>query len=317
MDSLGIFFHSAETILTFLLVGILGYHLAKIGWFNSDASTMFSRLLTKIVIPCNLFCNIQASMTKQDLIGNAGMILVALVSVLLALGVGWLVAGLAKLPRSHRAIFIANFACSNTINIGLPVNSALFGDAALPPILMYYMANTIAFWVICSPMLAADSETREAAPVLSLTTVKSVFSPPLLAFIFGTAFLFAGISMPKTIGNAMGIVADLVTPVSIMCIGISIYETGIKNIRLDREILLLCAGRFVASPLILAGLLHFLPAPELTYKVFIIQSSLPPPASVALLAIYYQTDAKYASVSISFTTLCALVTVPIYMMILG
>lgn len=315
--SLGILFHSAETILAFVLIGVLGYHLAKIGWFGPGVSLMFSRLLAKIIIPINLFHNIRTAMTREEFIANSGSIAVPLLSILLAAGAGWALARAANLPRGRRGLFITCFSVSNTINIGLPINTELFGDAALPAILMYYMANTIVFWTLGNYLLAADSKTREPVPVLSVTTVKRIFSPSFLAFLFGSAVLLAGIPVPLPLGNAMKHVGGMMMPLSTMCIGIAIFETGIRNIRLDREILLMCLGRFVAGPLILAGLLKLAPVPELTYKVFMIQASLPPPTTVALLTIFYRTDPKYASVSISFATLCAIVTVPVYMMILS
>ncbi len=317
MSSPGILFHSAETVFTFVLIGALGYHLAKIGWFNRDASALFSRLLAKVVIPVSLFHNIMTAMTREEFLANAGSILVPLASIVLALGVGWAVAVLAKVPRGRRNIFIVCFGVSNTINIGLPINTALFGDGALPAILMYYMANTIAFWTICNCLLSADSKTREPAPVLSLTTVKRMFSPSFLAFIFGSALLLAGVPVPAALGNAMKHVGSIMMPLSTMCVGVAIFETGIRNIRVDRELVLLCLGRFAAAPAILAALLHFAPAPELTYRVFMIQGSLPPPMAVALLTIFYRTEPEYASVTISFATLCAIVTVPAYMLILG
>ena len=317
MGNLETLLHSVETIFTFFLIGVLGYYLAKIGWFTAESSAMFSQLLTKIVIPVNLFYNIQIAMTRREFIANSGSMLIPILSIVIAIGVGWLVARAARLPRSHRSIFITAFACSNTINIGLPINTALFGDTALPAILIYYMANTIVFWTFGNYLLASDSKTREPAPVLSMTTAKRVFSPAFLAFVVGALFLLAGIPLPATLGNAMKYVGNMVTPVSTMCIGIAIFETGFKNIKVDREILLLCLGRFVISPLILVGLLYLMPVPELTYKVFLIQASLPPMSSIALLAIFYQTDTKFASVAVSFTTLCALVTVPIYMQILS
>lgn len=317
MATLDIFLHSSETIVTFLLIGVLGYYLAKRGWFDGDSSVMLSRLLAKIIIPLNLLYNIETSMTREIFLANASSIPMPVLAQILSIGAGWVVATLVKVPQRHKSIFIVTFACSSTMNIGLPINLALFGDTAITAILMYYMSNTIIFWTIGNSMLAADSPVQKQVPMLSLPGVKRMFSPSLMAGVIGAGMLLAGISLPGVIENAMKHVGNMVTPVSTMCIGIAIFETGWKNIKLTREVGLLCLGRFIIAPVILAVLLWFSPVEALTYKVFMIQASLPPPPTVALLAIFYKTDAEYASVSISFATLCALVTVPVYMMLLG
>jgi predicted permease len=232
-----------------------------------------------------------------------------LIVMLLALVFVWRV----NMIQSHRNIFITACACSNTINIGLPINLALFGAEALPAVLVYYMGSTVVFWTLGHYLLASDARDMPKAPVFSLTTGKRILSPPICGFLAGLLLLVLGIKIPPAIGIAGSQIAGMTTPLSIICIGIAIYQTGLRNIRVSRDVGLIALGRFVVSPLVIIGLLYFFPVPEMMRNVFIIQSSLPPMSNIALLAIKYKSDSGFAAVSVSFGTLCALVTVPAFM----
>lgn len=307
---------AVECVVSFFLIGLLGYWLTKKRWFSAESSAMLTRLVTVVVIPVNLFYNINVSTTKADFLPILHYMLIPAASILIVMLAALLFTRCVAMQASHRNIFITASACSNTINIGLPINLALFGTESLPAILIYYMGNTVVFWTLGHYLLASDAQDLPKAPVFSLTTGKRMLSPPICGFLAGLLLLLLNIKIPPMLGIAGGQIAGMTTPLSIICIGIAIYQTGLRNIRVTRDVGLIALGRFVVSPLVIVGLLHFFPVPEMMRNVFIIQSSLPPMSNIALLAIKYRSDSGFAAVSVSFGTLCALVTVPLFMVIL-
>jgi predicted permease len=50
-------------------------------------------------------------------------------------------------------------------------------------------------------------------------------------------------------------------------------------------------------------------------KVFIIQSSLPVMTLTAVVARTYEADAEYAAIMTTVTTIAAMITIPIYMLL--
>ena len=80
------------------------------------------------------------------------------------------------------------FPCSLTpipSSWDFPINQALFGDASIPYVLIYYMCNTTFFWTLGTYLIQRDGE-GEAQFDLK-TSLKKVFSPPLMGFILGTS----------------------------------------------------------------------------------------------------------------------------------
>jgi predicted permease len=307
---------AVESVASFFLIGLLAYWLTKRRWFTDESSTMLSRLLICVILPVGMFYNINVSTTREHFLSLLPYALLSIASVLATMLLAIAVARLLRMARSRRNIFAASCACSNTIYIGLPVNLALFGTESLPAILLYYMGNTIVFWTLGNYLLASDAADGVKTPVFSVATARRIFSPPILGFAAGLLLLTLNVKIPPLIGIAGSQLAGMITPLSIICIGIAMHRTGLANIRLTRDVALVALGRFVVSPLILLGMLYFFPVPELMRNVFIIQSSLPPVASITILAIQYKADAGFAAVSVSFGTLCALVTVPAFMALL-
>lgn len=169
-----IVFHALETVLTFFIIGCIGFVLAKRGWFQVESQLMLSRLVTIVALPPLLLYNISSSFTRDELLHLLYGSLVPFTSISFTLCLGWLAARVFNVPHSRRGVFCASFSFSNTIYIGLPVNLALFGEGALPYVLLYYIGHTILFWTVGNYAIAADGE-KENEKLLSLGTLKKNF----------------------------------------------------------------------------------------------------------------------------------------------
>lgn len=303
--------HALETVVSFFLIGWLGYCLTKRKWFTDESADMLSRLVAKVIIPVNLLYYINTTTTKEEFLPIMRHIFAPAAAIAATMAIAAAVARLIKIDRSRRSVFITAFSCSNTINIGLPINLALFGVESLPGVLIYYMANTILFWTAGNYLLASDSDEHASVSLFSRETLVRMFPPPILAFLAGLALMIVDIKIPNVLASTGKHLGSMTTPLSIMCIGITIFQTGLSNLKFDRDLAVLSVGRFVISPLVLLAFLHFLPVDPVMRNVFIIQSSLPPMSSIILLTIAYKTDSKFAAVAISLLTFAAVVTIPI------
>ncbi|MGL4209561.1 MAG: AEC family transporter [Candidatus Adiutrix sp.] len=313
---LAIIQQAIDPVLTFFLMGLVGYVLDKRGWFTLETKAMLPRLVTLITLPPYLFMNILRTFSRDDLAEFVYGAMVPAISVLLTFALGVLLAKIIKVRKSRRGLFQAGFAASNTIFIGLPVNLALFGEAALPYVLLYFFSNTVFLWTVGVYCISRSGE-GQGGPIASWHTLKLIFSPPLIGFFLGIAAVLLNFSPPTFVGNAANFIGDMTTPLAIIFIGITLAGVRLRNIKIDLDVIMLILGRFVFSPLILIGTALLMPIPPLMFKVFIIQASLPMVSTAVLLADYYRTDTQYASVAVSLTTIMALVTLPLYMLILS
>ncbi len=309
-------FHAVESVLTFFIIGCIGYFLAKRGWFSKESNFLIARLITLVALPLYLVYNINSIMTKQELMTLAYGLVVPFSSIVINLIACVAISRAMKIPDSRIGVFRSSFAFSNTIYIGLPVNLALFGEMALPYVLLYYFGNTCFFWTIGNYFLATDNPENRTS-IFTKGSLKNIFSPSLCGLFVGLLLLSFDLKLPVFIANSFRMLGSLTTPLVIISVGVTLHDLGLHRIRIDREILMIIFGRFVFSPLIVVGVSYLFPIPDLMRQVFIIQSSLPVMSSVAMLANFYRSDVDYATVSVSSTTILSLVTIPVFMVLVS
>jgi len=305
-----------ESILPIVFIIALGYILSYKKWLDESASELFSRIVVKISLPCLMFYTVIENLERSQLSHMIFGLIAAFLSILITYLIANIFVILLKFDRKKAGLFSAIFAFSNTIFVGLPVNQALFGNKAVPYVLLYYVANTTLFWTMGLYNIRKDVENPNG-DFSMYQALKKIFSAPLLGYIVGIIFILLGIKTPQFLVDTAKYIGQLTTPLSMIFIGISIYMTDLKDFKLDKNVLFLLIGRIIIAPIITILVLHLFKLNILMEKVFVIQSALPVMTQIAIVAHAYKRDQKYPSIMIAATNLLSLIVVPIYMYIIS
>ncbi len=312
--------NALESVLSVILMIALGFVLAKRRWFEGNSSALLSKLVVSVALPAYMISNLMGGYDRAKLLSMLPGLPVpfAVMASCFAIAAG--IAVLIGLPRGRRGTFASMFALSNTIFIGLPVNLVLFGDESLSSVLLYYIANTTLFWTIGVYGIAADGAVRSGRPRPSLVSaegLRRILSPPLVAFMAAVAMIMLGIRLPKSIMDFCKTLGSMTTPLSMLFIGIVISRVEWKKLKVERDLLLVLAGRFLVSPLLLVLVVRPLDLPLLMKQVFLVQASMPAMTQTPILAATYGADPEYAGVATSLSTVLSLATIPLCMILVG
>lgn len=115
---------------------------------------------------------------------------------------------------------------------------------------------------------------------------------------------------------------SIVTPLSLIYIGIVLYNAGLSSIRFDRDTIFALLGRFVLSPAVLIVLMltgtHFSGThlPAMLQQTQIVQSATPMLAVLPILATEAHGDVNYATNVVTTSTLLFVVVVPVLMQVI-
>ncbi len=315
-------------VFSLLLVVGVGYVLAALGWFSPESRRLLPRLVTNVALPPFLLCTILRSFGREDLAHMLQGALLPLVAMVLMYALAWVTGRAARVDRRHFGLFCACVSNPNTIFIGIPVNMALFGEAAVPYVLLYYFASAAFFWTVGNYAISRDEraggsaarrEEAGAVPAESRLAgrLKNIVSAPMLGFLAGFLLALLEVEPPRVILDAARLVGGLTTPLALIFIGVTLQGMELRRLHLTRDMLLALAGRMVASPLLMWALLPFFGLPELMGRVFVMQASLPVLMQVAILSGYYGTDPEFGSLMVSLSTLACAVTIPVWMVLLS
>ena len=310
-----IFLRSISGILVILGMILVGFVIGEKGWFDDKSRGLIAKLVTQVALPCYMLYTITQRFTAADLLKMLPALRFPALSMVILLGIATGVARIFAVRQDRRGLFISMFFNSNTIFVGLPINQALFGDASIPYVLIYYMCNTTFFWTLGTYLIQRDGE-GEAQFDLK-TSLKKVFSPPLMGFLLGLVLVMLQIKLPAFLASDLQYLGNLTTPLSMIFIGLSVSHVGVKQLVLGKEQLLILLGRFLVAPLLMASIVYWVPLPSLKKQVFIIQSAMPVMTNAPVVARLYGADSDYAAVMVTETTLATMVVIPILMLLMA
>lgn len=310
--------HGLEGIFEVLFIIAIGVALTKKGWFGSDMSAVFSKLVMKVSLPLYMLCQMEKDFTHDSLIRIAPDLILPFASIFLAYIVGRIAAKVLHIRRERQGVFVTCFFIANTIFIGLPVNLALFGTQSVPSVMLYYMANTTMFWTLGIYHIVNDSQGGKGnMPLFSAQTIKKVFSPPLMGFLIGLVFVLANIKLPNFLLTFFQYVGNMATPMSLLVIGIEMAGISLSDIHWDRDVVGALIGRFLVCPACVLALLPFIPVTPMSAQVFTMQASMPAMTQMTVVAKSIGADVRYSTQVTFITVVMGIVVIPLYMFIVG
>ena len=313
-----IFLTSIQSIVPIIVIIILGYFLQVRGWFQESFGNDLSKLIMNVAMPVAIFVSVMKYLTLDKLISLSGGLLYTFVAFILGYIVAYIAVMVFKVRPGRRGTMINTFVNANTIFIGLPLNVALFGDQALPYFLIYYITNTISTWTLGVYLMTSDSKSGQSKET-SKFDWKKLLPAPLVGFLVALLFLILRISIPDFATNTLTYVGNIVTPLSLIYIGIVLAKAGLNTIAFDKDTIVTLVGRFILAPLIMLLVLKFF-APNMApaeFKTFMIQSATPALAVLPILANQGKGDVEFSTNVVTLSTVLFIVVIPILQTLLG
>ncbi|HLV10419.1 MAG TPA: AEC family transporter [Halanaerobiales bacterium] len=310
-----VFINALQSVFSILIMISIGCILTARKWFDEELARLFSRIIINITLPALMVHNMVTSFTGDELLALLGGLRIPFITILVSYLISISVSHVFDIPRNRRGLFRTMFAFSNTIFIGLPVNIALFGEISVPYVTLFYIANTTLFWTLGIYEIRRDDGAVEG--IFSMETVKRIFSPILMAFIISVILVLVGFKLPNFILDTLKYMSNLTTPLSMLTIGIIIYQIRPDEFKINRDLILILLGRFLLSPLIAYSVFKLFGGSFLMLKVFVIEAAMPVMTTIAIVGHAYNADHRYASVMVTISTIISLIMIPIYMYLLG
>ena len=210
---------------------------------------------------------------------------------------------------------------SNTLFIGLPLSTQLFGDVCVPYVMIYYLANTIFTQSVILMLVERSGTASHSRGIKGF--LKDVFTkPPILTVIASVLMLIVGFRPPEVFMSFAKYISGSVSPLALIYCGFIIYELGLSNLRPSqlrqmKGLPTMLAARLVISPLICAGMCRLFGITGLAYQVFVVESALPVVSQVTVMAGDFGADDKYAATGATLSTLACFITIPVLMVLMG
>lgn len=321
-----IFWTSIQSVLAIMFMIAIGYFADQKNWFDQQFSKSLSKIIMQVALPASIFMSMMEHFKPNQLANLSIGLIYSILSISIGLLLASLIVSFLKLSKGQRGLMITAMNFANTVFIGMPLNEALFGTISIPYLLVYYIVNTIMLWTVGVWIIAADDPTINSKGQKVKFDWHHLIPAPLWGFIVALPFIF--IPWLKThllvsfVTTTLSKIGGLVTPLSLIYIGIMLSNFGLKNMKFDRSVIVTLFGRFVTAPIVMTILIFIGAQAGLTiipvfYKTLIIQAATPTFAVLPVLATTYHSDVQFATNIVVTSSVLFIIVVPIIMLIMG
>ena len=311
------FFNALSACFVLLMIMSVGYLMGRLGWMTQREKSFVSKYIVNIAVPCNCVVGLLDNLDREGIVQAAGMMAAGVASVILTVLVSATVATLLRLPHERWGVFVAMAGFSNTLFIGIPVCTQLFGDVSMPYIMLYYIGHTSLMQSI-GMMLLERAGSKAGQKGSFLQFCKDVFlKPPILSVAFSIVLLALGWKLPPVLMRFADYISGSVSPLALIYCGFIVYEVGLKNLRFAQGLPAMLAVRLVVAPVISLACCSLFGMEGLDLQVFVVESALPVVSQVNVAAGAYGADEKYAATGACLSIMGSFVTIPILMLVLG
>ncbi|ERT61700.1 AEC family transporter [Megasphaera vaginalis (ex Srinivasan et al. 2021)] len=313
---------SVENIMPLLILIVIGFVLRRQDIVGDGVGSGISKLLMQVALPAAVFLAIYRYLRFDIFQGLfTGFILVAL-AITIWFAAAYLWCRLASVRRGRRGVLLNIFANPNVVFVGMPVCTALLGDQSVLYFLVFFIWNNISTWILGECFLLQDQMEQDRYANKRRLRVKNFLSPPLLGLICGSIWIAAGIALPPLCEKTLSLLAAMVTPLSLLYIGIILAESGLKSIRFDGDLAAAVIGRLVAAPLIMYFVLFFGESligslGRMQFNTYMIMSALPVMAVLPILSNEFHGDTPFATAAVTVTTVFFLFSLTVVIAFLG
>ena len=307
--------HSLSAVLIVMFMVGVGWLFGKLGYIKKEHKGLMIKLIISAGMPALVVNNVFGNLDLASLDRPVLLFLLPALSMLLTLLLGILLAKILKPDARRRGGFITMCAFSNSIFVGLPMNTGLFGDAAVPFVMCFYIVNTTLFWTVGNYLISrsGEGETHEKGFFKNL---KKLVSPPLIALAISLPLLALGVKMPEAVIKLSGYMGNIVTPIALFYIGYALYEYGLKSMKPDKYMIGVALMRFIAAPLVMLALCKLFSFGGMPSGVMVVESAMPVMTQAVVLAAAHDADESFVAGGMSLTTLGCFVLVPLLMLLL-
>ncbi len=287
-----------EQVIILFLVVLVGVVCRKLGYFNDATIHGVTQLVVNITLPCVTIYNMQRPFDTQVLVNFLLTLVLTAVFILAALfGTMFL---FRSRPHAKLAVLANLQGFSNCGFMGYPIILAVNPDW-----MIYAVAYNIAFifisWTVGVSLYAGKE---------NMSVKRALLNPNVISSVIGFALFCLNVTLPDILGQTLSLVGGLTTPLSMLLIGTRLVGLRPREFA-DPDYHITSALRLIVQPLLVFAILRMLPiAHEVSATIFLL-TAMPCGTLTVMQAELYGGDTKFAAKVVAYSTLVALVTVPV------
>jgi hypothetical protein len=228
------------------------------------------------------------------------------------------------LPTAAPSVRAISATFGNTLQIGVPMAAALFGEAGLGIHITVVSLHALTLLTVLTTLVemdlararARDEATATLASTLATTLRNTIIHPVVLPVVAGMAWNATGIGLPPVIDEALELLGSAVVPLCLVLIGMSLAYYGVRGAA--RGAVLLSMLKLLLLPAVVLVVAHWaFGLTGLPLAVIVMMAALPVGSNALIFSQRYETLEAEATAAIVFSTFAFVLTAPLWLAVLA
>lgn len=312
-----------ESIATIIILTGIGFLAARLGIIKENDTKAFSNLIFYITSPALILSSITGYFTRETVLSSLAVPQFAVLMTLLSIIAAYAVGKIIKVEdQTQLDIFYMTVSFCNTVYIGLPIVTSIYGESAAGFVFFYDLGSGMVLWTLGMELACKGCPTGECKKSQEAGNflkgcfftpgrfLKNLINPPLAALVLAVFMVMLEIPMPDIISRTAKTVGDITIPLSMLFIGLSVGHSCISREILDTLVIWAAFIRLIISPILVGGIAYFAPISLILKKVITVEAAMPVMMFTAILANKYNKHPEFAAKTVLITTILSMITIP-------
>ena len=211
--------------------------------------------------------------------------------------------------------------------MGLPFLQALFsGNESIQGEILIYGGIIIAVfnlltWSIGAFMMTGDKK--------QMSFKRAFLNPTVIGIVVGLVLFFAiqkpfvqlaeentiGYTILSKLSETFNFLANMVTPLAMLVIGIKLANINVKELFLDGLTYVSCFNKLIVMSLVTMLVVAFLPIEPIAKYALFFGLSMPSATNTVMFAVQFGGDSKFATSSVLLSTIISILTIPLMFLV--
>jgi malonate transporter and related proteins len=318
-------------LLTIFVVVAIGWVVGKLKWLNqpgssADPARTLANAAYYIFVPALLFRTTARIDFNTMPWGTLVAVFVPLVIMLVAVyAVQRRANRSGTLPVAAPSVRAIASVFGNTVQVGIPIAAALFGETGLAIHLAIVSVHALVLLTLCTALVELDlareqrrlghADTHLLSTLLT-TARNTVIHPVVLPVLIGLGWNVLGMPIPLVADEILQTLGQAVVPLCLVLIGMSLAYYGVQGAA--RAAVWLSVLKLLVVPaLVLAVAYWGFGLTGLPLTVIVMMSALPVGSNALIFAQRYRALEAETTAATVFSTLAFVAVAPMWLAVLA
>ena len=297
-----------EQIIQLFLMIFMGFLIVKAKLLNSEDSKILSIIVLYLIIPCVIINAFQVDYTPQTVKG----LLIALAGSVMTQVILLIVVSILGRVFHLNEVEVASIYYSNSGNLIVPIVTFILGKEWVLYGCVFMSVQLVFIWTHCKKIISRESTYDWRKIVLNIN---------MISIAIGIILFLTRIHLPAIINNTLSAVGSMIGPASMIVTGMLFAGMNFKQIFANKRVYFVSFFRLIIVPVIALFLIKcsqlstFSSNGNKLMMIVFLAIITPSASTVTQMCQVYGNDSQYASAINVVTTLLAIITMPLMVML--